>query len=304
MQLDLISWNILNHQSGNIRILLKNTDLTKNHIKQLIKNEKSRYNLVVKNNLFGILDYLYNQSKIIFLQEVDKEILVILKKKYKLVFSTREPDINLLTNEKKQEYRVIILPETFLGFEIIEKEIILENSYAKKNCLMVKINMDSNYLILINVHLHWKSNDSDIKKYAEKIFGELKKSFIDLTKLRIIISGDFNKSIKKVENNFGEIFKLLSNNGIILNSNYQNISKDEFTSHTTDTTETKKFDIIDNILTSSNITVLKPIQIIDKINGMDAYMSPNDLINLNLPEIKLNPGYISDHKLIQLSIRL
>ncbi len=304
MQLDIISWNILNHQSSNIRILLKNTDFDKKSIKQIIKNEKSRYNSVVKDSLLEILDKIHQNNNIIFLQEVNKEILEIIKAKYKMVFNTKQSDINLLTGEKKEEFMVIILQDSFNVYDISEKEIVLENDYAKKNCLMIKININSEYLVLINVHLHWKSTDIDMKKYAEKIFGELKKSFIDLTKIKIIISGDFNKSIKKVENTFGEIFKYLSNNEILLKNNYHNISDNDYTSHSTDQTENKKLDIIDHILISSNIKSLQPIQIIDQINGIPIYMSPIDLMNLNIPKVNLKPGYLSDHKLIQFKVGL
>lgn len=286
----LISYNILNHNSGNLKMLFKNKKIDKITLNELIKKELVRYKKIIPNFLEILKDL--SQNNILFLQEVNGYLLNKIKKKFKLVYHTTEKDIvNKQENIIKEEYRVIILPDSF-NKSSNYNDIILETDKFKKNGLMVRIND----LVLVNVHLDWKANYNEIEKFAEKIYGEINKNYNDLTNIKIIIAGDFNKSVKIVEKHF--INKINKNSDIQLVNSYKIFNTNEFTSYTTDPKENKKFDVIDHILTWNIKTT--PTKIIDKYNNIELFIHIDKLIEI-LNDNNMEPKYFSDHKIIQVN---
>jgi hypothetical protein len=268
----IISYNILNHIKPNLKILLRNYD--NKLVNQIIKNEIDRNN-IIETKLIKVLQK--ESENIIFLQEVNEKILKKLKKIF-FLFHTKELDYN-----NKKEYRVIILPKKFKEYKILCHEIKLTTSNSKKNGLMLIINN----LILINLHLYWKLDNNELQNFAEKISNEINKK--NIFNPKIIIGGDFNKSIKKVKKYFIDKFsyKLINHY-----TNYKN----NFTSYNTDITETKDKDIIDHIITTTNIKT-KNTEIIDNDLFIDLELYTTILSN-KYTESK----YISDHKMIKLEI--
>lgn len=300
MELNIVSWNILNHTIPNLKILLKNKYLNNKQIKTIVKKEHMRYEKIIQSQILRVIKLLSNNT-IIFLQEVDQYMLNQLKKSYDLIYYTITPDINLIDYTSKVEHRVIILPNIFKNFNNNIKEIKFENDYSIKNGLMLTLKSSNMNIVLINIHFHWKSTVQDLEKYAEKIYGEIKKSFIDISKLKIIISGDFNKSIKKVENFFVKMINYFSNSQISLVNNYT-ANNDYFTSHSTDKTESNEFDIIDHILTS-NIKSGQT-EIINQIDNILIFKKAQDLIRINLENDLSETNYLSDHKIIKLEVKI
>jgi endonuclease/exonuclease/phosphatase family metal-dependent hydrolase len=267
----IISYNILNHTKPNLKILLRNYKLAN----QIIKNELERQN-IVETTIIKVLQG--EEENIIFLQEVNEKLLRKLKKKF-FLFHTKELDYN-----NKKEFRVIILPNSFKEYKITSHEILLSTDKSKKNGLMLIIDN----LILINLHLYWKLNNEEIKNFADKIYKEINKKNINP---KIIIGGDFNKSINKVKKYF------IGNFGIKLVNHYKNY-KNKFTSYTTDITETKDRDIIDHILTTTNIkTGNTEIVENDLFIDLELYTK---ILTSKYSESK----YISDHKMIKLKVLL
>ena len=266
MNINIISYNVLNHKKSNLIMLLKKYKVKPNVINKIIKNEIKRYD-IINLKLIEILKSYSND--IIFLQEVNEILLQKLKKIF-FLFHTDGLD---------KEYRVIILPNNYRKYKIVKHEIQLV-SLKTKNALMLIIND----FVLVNVHLYWK--ESDISNFAEKIYGEIRKK---TNNDKIIIGGDFNKSIKNVQENFIDKF----NTKIV---NHYKDYENKFTSYTTDVTEKKEKDIIDHILTTQNI-ISGNTEIIedDLFIDLDIYMKL--LINKYY-----EPKYISDHKIIKLNI--
>jgi len=301
--LNIVSFNVLSRQYSPLQMLLKSTGLTKVQVKTTIKKEMKRFNEIIGPELISYFKLILPNS-IIFLQEVNNDFLNLIKQNFnsKQIFHTIESDYTIQTIKNKvhknfnDDHRVILIPDLFIESQITIKEIQILTGFASKSALMVSINIDDMNLVLINLHLHWKMNYNEITNFAEKINGELRKSFVDLEKTRIVISGDFNKGIKKVENFFVKPLNLF---GLEFSNNY-NLNESGFTSHTTDPNETLPYDIIDHILTFN----LKPngfTQIQTEINGNKIFYNIGQIISTDI----LNPyENISDHNLIRLKIQI
>ena len=194
-------------------------------------------------------------------------------------------------NQRKQKY----LTKNKISFD----NIPIVTEYASKPALKVSINFPDYNLVLFNLHLHWKLTNSEINDVAEKIYGDIKKNYVNLGKTRIIISGDFNKGKKKVENFFYGPINL--NSQIKFHNNHR-ISDTDFTSQTTDITESKPFDVIDHILTH-NVETIGHIDIINKIKSKSIMINSTKLIE-QLQNSNYSNDNISDHLIIKLKIKL
>lgn len=305
--IDIISFNILNRQFSPIQMLLKKHNLEKKEIKELVKKEIKRFNQIIGPNLIKFFKSI-SDNTIIFLQEVNSHFLSDIKNNFSKnqIFVTTEQDyviqkgINNKTHKNiYDDFRVIILPEFLTKNKISFGDIIITTAYASKPVLKVSINLPDYNLVLFNVHLHWKLTNAELNDVAEKIYGDIKKNYLDLSKTRIIISGDFNKSKKKVENFFCEPINLKSQ--IKIQNNHKTNDLD-FTSHTTDITESKQYDVIDHILTY-NITTIGNIEIINKIKTELIMINSNKLIE-QLETTNYSSDNISDHLIIKLKIKL
>lgn len=305
--IDILSFNILNRQFSPIQMLFKKNKLEKAEIKELVKREIKRFNGTIGPNLIKFFKSI-SANTIIFLQEVNSHFLSDILNSFskKQVFVTKEPDYLIQKTSKNKthkniydDFRVIILPEFLTKYNISFDDIPIITEYSSKPVLKVSINFPDYNLVLLNVHLHWKLTNSELNDVAEKIYGDIKKNYLDLGKTRIIISGDFNKSKKKVENFFCEPINLNSQIKII---NNHKITDSDFTSHTTDKTELKQYDVIDHILTY-NITTVGHTEIINKINSKLIMIDSTKLIEqLQNPN---NPNNnISDHLIIKLKIKI
>ncbi len=309
----IVSYNILNRRTPNIKMLLKNNKLPKKTLENLILNEKYRYDKIILPLILSFIKTELDTNNFVCLQEVNELTLQKIINKFSLsqVYYTTETDYTIdqsnpnHKNENK-EFRVIIIPEKIIRSitknsetKIEKTEIVLQTKKSRKNALMLKIMIGNVILVIINVHLHWTLNNDDLVMVSEKIYGEIKKQFIDLTKIKIIITGDFNKSIKKVEN---FVINSLNKNTPIKFSNTYSPYINDFTSHTTDIESVIPFDIIDHILISN----IKPngfTQIIKTINDHDIFISNNKLID-ELTNNSYSQNYWSDHKIIKLLFEL
>jgi hypothetical protein len=268
MNTNIISYNVLNHKKSNLIMLLRKYE--KNIINKIIKNEMKRYNIIDLKLIEKLKNY---PDDIILLQEVNETLLQKLKKIF-FLFHTDSLD---------KEYRVIILPNNYRKYKIIKHDILLVGQKTK-NALMLIIND----LVLINVHLYWKSTETDISNFAEKIYGEIYKKTCNK---KIIIGGDFNKSIEKVQKFF------INNFNTKLVNNYKDY-ENKFTSYSTDITDKKDKDIIDHILTTPNIKT-NNTEIIED----DLFIDLDTYTKILMNEY-FGSKYISDHKMIKLNIDL
>jgi endonuclease/exonuclease/phosphatase family metal-dependent hydrolase len=306
--LDIISFNVLNRQFSPIQMLFKKFNLEKNEIKQLVRTEIKRFNQVIGPYLIKYFKSI-SPHTIIFLQEVNSDFLSEIKNNFadKQVFSTTEPDYIIQKGKANQKHkniyddkRVIIIPEFLSKYKITIDNIQFESEYAAKPVLKVSINFPDYNLVLFNLHLHWKLTNSELTRVGEKIFGHIKKTYADLNKVKIIISGDFNKGEKKVENYFsGPINK----NYQIKFTNPHKTSNGDFTSHTTDIEEQKLFDVIDHILIS-NIEPIAHTEIVSTIKlikSIGIMINSQELLD-QLVHGQFSEGNISDHLIIKLKV--
>jgi hypothetical protein len=305
--IDIMSFNILNRQFSPIQMLFKKSNLEKKEIKDLVKKEIKRFNQIIGPNLIKFFKSI-SDNTIIFLQEVNSHFLSNIKNNFSKnqVFVTTEPDYVIQKGIKNKthkniydDFRVIILPEFLTKNKIAFDNIPIVTEYASKPGLKVSINFPDYNLVLFNLHLHWKVTNSELNDIAEKIYGDIKKNYVDLNKTQIIISGDFNKSKKKVENFFSGPINL--NSQIKIQNNHK-ITDLDFTSRTTDITESKPFDVIDHILTY-NIETVGHIEIINKIKSETIMINSNKLIE-QLQSSNYSSDNISDHLIIKLKIKL
>lgn len=303
--IDIMSFNILNRQFSPIQMLFKKFNLEKSQIKQLVRSEIKRFNQVVGPNLIKYFMSI-SANTIIFLQEVNSEFLLEIKNNFpsNQVYATTEPDYIIQKGKNNKSHkniyddmRVIILPEFLSKYKITFDTIPFISEYASKPILRVSVNFPDYNLVLINLHLHWKLTNGEFTAIGEKIIGEIKKTYVDLGKTGIIISGDFNKGEKKVENFFCET---INQNSPIKFVNNHKISEKDFTSHTTDITESKLFDVLDHILTA-NITSISHTEIINKINSQSIMINSKELLD-QLINMKFDNSNISDHLIIKLKI--
>ncbi len=294
-KLNIVSFNVLSRNFSQLQMILKKLNLSKEEIKILVKKEIKRFNQIVGPELVQYFKLILPNT-IIFLQEVNENFLALLKIHFKSnqIFYTNERDYTIQTHKNKtsnnynDDHRVILLPEILFDKKISTKEIQIVTTFASKSILIVSVQLENKLLVLINLHLHWKMTYNELEMCAEKINGELKKSFINLSQLQIIICGDFNKGIKKVEKFFINPLNLF---GFKFKNNY-NITESGFTSHTTDSSEVKKYDIIDHIITH-NIHSDGYTQIVPEIAG-----------KVILTNTKNQIPNISDHNLIKLKFLL
>ena len=306
--INIVSFNILNRQFSPIQMLFKKYNLTKEQLKQIVKKEIKRFNQFIGPGLIDFFKEISHNS-IIFLQEVNTDFLYLIKNNFnkELVFVNTHQDYIIQSGKngkkgknKYDDYRVIILPEVFLEYNITSKDIKLISTYASKAGLMVMINKDEFNLVLINLHLHWKLSSEELIDMAEKIYGDIKKTYINLTKIKLVIAGDFNKSEKKVENFFIKPINL--NSEIKINNNHK-ITDIDFTSHTTDITEKNPFDVIDHILTYG-VLVDEKTQIIKNIGSSNIFVNPDQLLDKLLYDTNFKFENISDHLLLKLKIKI
>jgi hypothetical protein len=305
--IDIVSFNILNRQFSPIQMLFKKYNLEKIEIKNLVKKEIKRFNQIIGPNLIKFFKSI-SDNTIIFLQEVNARFLSEIKKNFSKnrVFATTEQDYVIQKGIKNKthkniydDYRVIILPEFLTKNKIAFDNIPIVTEYASKPGLRVSINFPDYNLVLFNLHLHWKVTNSELNDIAEKIYGDIKKNYVDLSKTQIIISGDFNKSKKKVENFFCGPINL--NSQIKIQNNHK-INELDFTSQTTDITESKLYDVIDHILTY-NITTIGNIEIVNKIKSETIMIDSIKLLE-QLQSSNYSNDNISDHLIIKLKIKL
>lgn len=305
--IDIMSFNVLNRQYSPIQMLFKKYNLEKSEIKELVKREIKRFNQVIGPNLLKFLKSI-SDNTIIFLQEVNSDFLSAIKSNFlpNQVYSTVGPDYIIQTGSKNKTHhninddcRVIIIPEFLTNYKISFDDISILTQHASKPALKVSINLPEYNLVLINLHLHWKMTMNELEGAGEKIYGDIKKNYLDLTKTRIIISGDFNKGEKKVENFFCKPINL--NSEIKIRNNHKT-NETSFTSHTTDITEIKPYDVIDHILTY-NIETIGTIEIIDTIKSNHIMINSQEL--LTQLQNNFNSGdFISDHLIIKLKIKI
>lgn len=141
-----------------------------------------------KKMLLNIINLWLKSDAIICLQEVSKDLLTELKKKYKNISYTKTCDKIMLLGKflNKDEYRVII---TSKNIKITEsKEIEIKNDIMQKNALYIKGKFYENNIQCINLHMHWKNNAYDMNTFINTINK-------NLTDDLFIICGDYNKSI-------------------------------------------------------------------------------------------------------------
>lgn len=300
--INILSFNILNRQFSSIQMLFKKYNLKKTIINDLVRKEIKRFNQIIGPNLINFFKSISNDT-IIFLQEVNSHFLSEIKNNFskKQVFHTIESDYLIQKNTQNKnsynDYRVIILPEFLTIYKISFDDIPIITEYSSKSILKVSINLPNYNLILFNVHLYWKLTNMELKFVAEKIYSNIKKNYLDFNKIQIAISGDFNKSNIKVDEFFCKPINL--NSQIKIQNNYKPNDFD-FTSHTTDKTETKQYDVIDHILTY-NIDTIENTKIINKIKSNEIMINTDKLIK-QLKNTNYSLNNISDHLIIKLKI--
>lgn len=302
-KLNIVSFNVLSRQYSPLQMLLKKHIGSKDQIKPIIKSEIKRFNQLVGPKLIKYFKSILPTS-VICLQEVNGDFLNLIKQSFnsEQLFYTNTTDYTIQHNKKNisknfnDDHRVILIPDYLIKHNGKSKDIQIITSYASKSGLFVSLCFNDYNFVIINLHLHWKMTLEEMSTNAEKIIGELKKSFVNLEKLRIIICGDFNKGIKKVENFFQ---KSLNSFGFNFTNNYS-VNETGFTSHSTDPTESIEYDIIDHILTH-NIQTITKTQIISEIADKTILYDSKQVADNIIKDFETN---ISDHNLIKLQIKI
>jgi endonuclease/exonuclease/phosphatase family metal-dependent hydrolase len=284
--IDIISFNVLNSDFNYSINLFKNyseqikqiysDNLTKKELIQIIKNlvkiEIKEFELYRKQKILILINYWITSNHIVCLQEVNNSLLGTLSKIYgNQLKSTFNNDI------QHNDYRVTIVPKSY---RIIKTDkLIFDNKIKVNECLITHIKDNKNELIIFNLHIHWKSKESDYYNFAKQI-----KEYIELNKnsVSFIICGDFNCSINSP---YFTNFTQEINDKFKLDFNSNNYN-DDYTSYDTKNENTKGW--IDHIL-SHNLINNSPTQTTNKIKNLEIFYDVNQLIE-NI--VKLNKSVI------------
>jgi endonuclease/exonuclease/phosphatase family metal-dependent hydrolase len=313
--IDIVSFNVLNpdfnysvylfkNYSEQIKQIYQNKITNKELnlvIKNLVKIERKEFELYRKTKLLIIIKSWINAGQIVCLQEVNNQLLETLIKIYGTQLISTQ-DVTTLTNI--DDHRLVIVPKSY---QIVKTDkLTFDNGLKVKECLIVNIKDANNKeFVIFNLHIHWKSKESDYSKFAKLI-----KNYIELTYLKpipFIICGDFNSSINSLfMTNFikeiNETFKLDTNSSAY---------SDDYTS--SDTKNKNTLSWIDHIL-SHNLIAHAPTQTTNKIEHFEIFYNGNQVIeyivNLNKSTIKTkefkatkdelkifnSSNFVSDHK--------
>jgi len=290
-KLFLYSWNILNPQPFISKMSWKKfTDDKTAFTIANIDNDRFisfRYKAILKIINHWFIQRL-NNNIIICLQEVNEFLLDKLKEIY--------PNNNIISTkiQSEKDYRVIIVSNniTISNYKDIDFSSI--SDISSKSGLLATIQINNKIIQIINVHLHWTWNEKQIQVAGAIINEQLDEQY------DFIIAGDFNKSIDTL-NYFLDQFDCLQ---YIKPTN----KSDKYTSIEP---LTKKYEIIDHILLSSEIKTESNanIKIISKTTGYKIFYNFKKILkmkNLNIHtwlDKRLNKD-ISDHKPIYLEICL
>jgi hypothetical protein len=231
-----------------------------------------------------------NTHYIIFLQEVNKELLDYLTSVYgPMVKHTNGKDISVSFQKKvkkefeREEYRVTISNLDCIHSEDME---LVTSGGNKKNALFCKYKYEDRIIDSFNIHFHFSSTELDISYYAEKIRAKVGADDI------CVVCGDFNKDVRDVDMvKFKKI--LLINDPEFVN--YDVVKGDRLYTGLTG--------LVDNILVGNTKPV---ISIQSKFNDADILYDIEELHNvyeLNPKEFNLPyDKYFSDHKPISTTI--
>jgi hypothetical protein len=291
--IDLVSFNVLNPKYNISLMTFKNYD---NYIKKYFNNlndkliefgkiEEKEFKLYRKNKLLNLIKYFIKLNKIICLQEVNDELLIILLNIYPMLVHTKQ---------QNDDYRVIITPNDY-NIDI-SFDLIFDNDIKKKNCLVAIINKNNKKFILFNLHIHWKSEPKHYIKHAKTII-----NYLASQSLPFIICGDFNSEINSI---YMELFiKQLKHKYKILTNNQ--LYKNGYTS--INTKNPPQTGWIDHFITSG-FEIKKPTITKNKVQKYYIYYDALKIIKYfnkyeNLDIFNSNK-YVSDHKPIFISLKI
>lgn len=311
----IISFNVLNSSRYVVKMLFLahskefeklNIPNIKGVIEKLSIMEESRFLTYRIEILMHIVNLWIDAKKIVCLQEVDPDFLMLLKQRFgDRVYHTVEPDINKtyrqrqLVDSIKHEHRVIIVPQ---DYEVMNSgELLFSNNVAKKNGLFTTIRYNDRIFCIINVHFHYRSELEDFDRYVETIMNAVQSN-------KFIITGDFNTPLDDPKM---EHFITQMKNDHPIEVNEYNLAPDSFTS---DDTRVKIGEpvtrvVIDHIITSGFAP--SQLNIIDTIDDIEIYYDVPKMLKLfTIDELNtLSPEklmeklfikrFISDHKPVE-----
>jgi endonuclease/exonuclease/phosphatase family metal-dependent hydrolase len=287
MNIDIVSFNLLYPYQNVPKITYMNFEklikekYNKKSIEFIQNYEENKY---LEKRMFTILDIInqmYQEDKIICLQEVPTDMLLLLKKYPQILKTNGEDKIKLKNGFViRDEYRIIIIPQKFniINYDILQ----FTNEIAEKDCLAVTLEYNNKPFIIINIHFHWKSNYNDYERYIQQI-----KEY-NYSNLPLLITGDFNSNI-----NSDNVQLII--NSLQLDTNNQNYNNN-YTSH--DIHNKGNYDWYIHFLTK-DIQVNIPTTIIESI---PMYNIPDILENYL--QTNTYDDYISDHKAVSIQITI
>jgi endonuclease/exonuclease/phosphatase family metal-dependent hydrolase len=196
INITIYSFNVLNGDPNTSIMTFKNYN--SKTAKQIAIIDSIRFHDKRKYYIKELIDIWFNKSFnqkcIICLQEVNQELLDLLKEFYPKIAFTRESDSILLSGNMKNkiEYRVTICSQD-LDF-IDYYDIQLSNGISRKNALYSLIKLPNGKIIQnINLHIHYLT---DLTKLSE--FGQILNDKI-LKEYSFFICGDFNKPLSDLK---------------------------------------------------------------------------------------------------------
>lgn len=155
-----------------------------------------------RNNIVRILQIWFTENShrlcVVCLQEVNEPLLNLLIEVFgtdRLAHTSELDSITFISRgetrtELKKEYRVTILSENLILEET--KDIELKNSVAIKNGLLCKIILpNAKQIKIINLHMHWRSDFTDLDRFGKSMK-------LELGYVPYIICGDFNKTMRDI----------------------------------------------------------------------------------------------------------
>jgi hypothetical protein len=194
IEITIYSFNVLNGDSNTSIMTFKNYNSTT--AKKIAQIDSIRFHNKRKYYIKELIDIWFdkcsNQKCIICLQEVNQELLDLLKDFYPKIAFTREPDSIILSSisTDKIEYRVTICS---IDLEFIDySDIQLSNGISRKNALYSLIRLPNEKIIQnINLHIHYLTDHTKMSEFAQIINDRI------LTKYSFCICGDFNKPLSE-----------------------------------------------------------------------------------------------------------
>ena len=249
--------------------------------------------------------WLINDYAIVNLQEVNRDLLNVLKAKYGVQLATTNVDDYVFFGKPtarqqafKDEHRVTIVGK---GIKIITaSDIEITNDDARKNCLHTFLSVNDQYIHSFNVHFHWKSSKDHITKY-----GKIMKNIASCKPF--YICGDFNRSA--YHESMIELQEIMTCSALPSDATYTSGATTPFRDDKVLYPEMPDYKVafIDNILFGNCTPVSEKLQALYVVNEMEIFYNLNEIRIAVLSSgsyVFPERRFVSDHVPVTLTLQL